>query len=105
MAGRATLAIGAQRTEEAESVFHRMVEGYPNEPGVHFLYGAYLMDVRPEKAIREMQREIEISPSNVGARLRLAQEYIKEEEFNLALVLTEQAEKLKPKFGGAINSW
>ena len=64
MAGRATLAVDAQQAREAESLFHRMLENYPNDPGVHFLYGAYLMEVRPEDGIREMQRELEISPSH-----------------------------------------
>ena len=96
MAGKATLAIEAQRTKEAETLFHQMVERYPNEPGVHFLYGAYLMDVRPAEGIQEMQRELEVWPSNVGARLRLAEEYIKEEKFDQALALAEQAVELEP---------
>ena len=99
MAGRATLAIDSQRTEEAESLFQRMVKGYPNEPGVHFLYGAYLMDVRPEEGIREMQRELEISPSHVGARLRMAEEHVKEQKIDEALRLSEEAVKLEPKNG------
>ena len=70
-----------------------MLEKYPNEPGVHFLYGAYLMDVRPEDGIREMQRELEISPSHVGARLRLAEEYIKEQKFDEALRFSEESRR------------
>ena len=100
MAGKATLAIDSQRAEEAESLFERMLRNYPNEPGIHFLYGAYLMDVRPEDGIREMQRELEISPSHVGARLRMAEEYVKEQKIDEALRLSEEAVKLEPK-GGA----
>ncbi len=101
MAGRATLAVESQQHEEAEAIYRRMVETYPKEPGVHFLYGAYLMDLRPADGVREMQNELEISPSNVAARLRLTEEYIKEEKFAEALTLAEEAVKLDPKSSAA----
>ncbi len=82
-----------------------MVTTYPNEPGVHFLYGGYLMDVRPSDGIREMQRELEISPSHVGARLRLAEEYVKEQKFEEALRFSEEAVKLEPKNAAAHMMW
>ena len=100
MAGRATLATEAQQQTEAEELFHRMIEEYPNEPGVHFLYGAFLTDLRPEDGVRELQREIEISPTSVGARLRLAEEWMKEGKLDEALVLAEQAVKLEPDNSG-----
>ena len=77
MAGQAALALEAQHSDEAERLFTQMVADYPNEPGVHFLYGAFLLDIRPEDGIRELKKELEVSPSNVSARLRLAEEYVK----------------------------
>lgn len=97
MAGQAALSIEHHNQAETERLFGAMVASYPNESGVHFLYGAYLMDVRPEDGIREMRRELEISPSHVGARLRLAEEYIKEQKFQEALGLAEEAVKLAPE--------
>jgi len=97
MAGQSALSIEHHNQAETERLFGAMVASYPNEPGVHFLYGAYLMDVRPEEGIREMRRELEISPSHVGARLRLAEEYIKEQKFQEALGLAEEAVKLAPE--------
>ena len=105
LAGRATLAIDSQHTDEAESLFQQMLKNYPSDAGVHFLYGAYLMDVRPEEGIREMQRELEISPSHVGARLRMAEEYVKEQKFEEALRLSEEAVKLEPKNAAAHMMW
>jgi tetratricopeptide (TPR) repeat protein len=96
LAGRVTLAIEAQRQEEAEALFRRMTEQYSNEPGVHFLFGAFLMDMRPADGMRELQRELEISPTNVAARLRLAEQFIKDEKLDQALALAEEAVKLEP---------
>lgn len=96
LAGEGMLAVEARQSAEAERLYGSIVRLYPDQPGVHFLYGAFLMDVHPEDGIREMKRELEISPSHVGARLRLAEEYIKELKFEEALQLAEEAVKLEP---------
>jgi tetratricopeptide (TPR) repeat protein len=101
MAGEAVLALEAQRRDEAERLLAGLIATYPNEPGVHFLYGAFLLDVRPEDGIRELKQELETSPSNVSARLRLAEEYVKEQRPDLALPLAQEAIKLDPKRGPA----
>lgn len=98
-AGQGVLALEAQRHEEADQLFSGLATAYPNEPGVHFLYGAFLVDVRPEDAMRAMKRELEISPSHVPARLRLAEQYVKDEHADLALPLAEEVIKLEPKHG------
>jgi len=94
MAGQGSLAIETHNQAETERLFGAMVTSYPDQAGVHFLYGAYLMDVRPEEGIREMKKELAISPSHVGARLRLAEEYIKEQKFDEAQRLAEEAVQL-----------
>jgi tetratricopeptide (TPR) repeat protein len=101
MAGQAALTLEAQHRDEAERLFTEMVAAYPIEPGVHFLYGAFLLDVRPEDGIREMKKELDVSPSNVSARLRLAEEYVKEQQSDLALPLAQEAIQLDPKRGPA----
>jgi predicted Zn-dependent protease len=97
MAGQGALALEAQHSADAEKLFSEMVAAHPNDPGVHFLYGAFLLDVRPDDGIRELKRELEISPSDIPARLRLAEEYIKEQKLDLALPLAEEAVKLDPE--------
>lgn len=96
LAGRVTLAVEAQRQEEAEALFRRMVEEYPNEPDVHFLFGAFLIDLRPADGMRELRRDMEISPTSVAARLRLAEQFIKDEKLEDALTLAGEAVKLEP---------
>ncbi len=100
-AGEATLALEAQRRNEADRLFRQNVEQYPNEPGGHFLYGAFLLDENPEAGIQELKKELEVSPSNVSARLRLAEEYAKQQHLDLALPLAQEAVKLDPKRASA----
>jgi len=97
MAGRAVVAMQTQHYEEAESEFKRLIAVYPNEPGVHFLYGAYLVQLHPNEAMPEFKRELEISPSHVIARIRLANQLITQRDFDDALTLVQQAIKLEPK--------
>jgi predicted Zn-dependent protease len=101
MAGRGALAVEAQKGDDADKLLGEMVKKYPDEPGVHFLYGAFLLDVRPEEGIAEMKRELENSPSNAAARLRLAEEYLKEQKLDQALSLAQEAVKLEPKHSTA----
>jgi tetratricopeptide (TPR) repeat protein len=98
LAGQATLAVEVQRPEDAEKLFTSMVGAYPNEPGVHFLYGVFLLDVRPEDGVKELKHELEIAPLNSTAKLRLADEYLKEEHFEEALELAEEVVKLEPDY-------
>ncbi len=97
MAGRAALALESVRHDEAEQLFRTMIAEYPNEPGVHFLYGAFLMGVRADEGVREMRRELEIAPSSVPARLRLAEQYVQQEQVDEALPLAEEALRLAPR--------
>jgi tetratricopeptide (TPR) repeat protein len=101
LAVRAVLALQTQHYEEADAAFKRLLNAYPNEPGVHFLYGAYQMELHPNEAVPEFERELEISPSHVLARIRLAQQLIEQRDFDRALALAQQAIKLEPKRASA----
>jgi predicted Zn-dependent protease len=54
------------------------------------------MDVRPADGVREMNRELDVSPSSVPARLRLAEQYIKDENPREALRRAKEAIELDP---------
>ncbi len=101
VAGTAVLAVATQHYEEAEAQFKRLVSAYPNEPGVHFLYGAYLTELHPEDSVPQFERELEISPSHVLARIRLADRLIAAQEFDRALALAREAIRLDPKRASA----
>jgi tetratricopeptide (TPR) repeat protein len=105
LAGEGALAVNDQRRGDAEKFFRQMIAAYPNEPGVHFLFGAFLMNERPEEGIREMRHELEISPFHVPARVRLAEEYVKEGQVDQALTLAAEAAKLDPQDASAHLAW
>lgn len=98
VAGEAVLAEEAQRREEAERLFAAMAAAYPDEPGVHFLYGVCLLGARPEGGIKQLKRELEISPYNLTAKLRLADEYLKEQRVDEAQTLAEEVVKIDPNY-------
>ena len=101
IAGDGALAVEAQHYEEADKQFKELEAKYPDQPGVHFLIGAYLLGERPDDGIKELKREIEISPSHVPARIRLAEEYIKRQDVNQAISFAQEARKLEPRNGWA----
>ncbi|HMD83662.1 MAG TPA: tetratricopeptide repeat protein [Terriglobia bacterium] len=105
LAGQAALAVNDQHQDDAERLFRQITAAFPLEPGVHFLFGAFLASERPEEGIREMQRELEISPFHVPARVRLAEEYVKEGQVDQALGLAAQAVKLDPQDASAHLAW
>jgi tetratricopeptide (TPR) repeat protein len=99
LAGTGALALEAQRYEEADKLFNELEGAYPDQPGVHFLIGAYLLGPRPDDGIKELKREIEISPSHIPARIRLAEEYFKRQDMNQGISFAQEALKLEPKNG------
>ncbi len=68
LAGRAAWALAAQREDEASASFQQLVAQYPNEPGVHYLYGIYLLSRDPEAAAREFRKELQIRPEHIPAQ-------------------------------------
>ncbi|MGA3168484.1 MAG: tetratricopeptide repeat protein [Terriglobia bacterium] len=105
LAGEAAFAVNDQHQDDAEKLFRQMTAAFPNEPGVHFLFGAFLVNERPADGIREMQRELEISPFHLPARVRLAEEYVKEGQVDQALALAAEAVKLDSHDASAHLAW
>ena len=56
-----------------------------------------------DAAIKEFKRELEISPNHVPARLQIAFEYLKRDQYNDALPLAEKAVQMAPKLYAARN--
>jgi len=98
LAGEGAFASQTPEHKGAEPIFEAMVSTYPNEPGVHFLYGVYLLDTRPEKGVSELKKELAISPSHVPARLRLSAYYLQNQKLDEALTMAQEAVKLEPRY-------
>ena len=92
-AGEAMNAYVAHDTESATRLFDELVATYPNKPNVHFARGAFLMEIAPDKALQEFQREIELNPSNANALLQIAKLYIKQGAPEKALPYARRAVK------------
>jgi tetratricopeptide (TPR) repeat protein len=96
LAGRAAWALSRQRADEARPFLDELKTKYPNEPGVHYLYGLSLTAEAPEAAMKEFRRELEIRPSHVPARLQAALLDIKAGKPESALQLAQAAVQLQP---------
>lgn len=96
LAGRAAWAVYAQRGDEARKLLEELVAKYPNEAGVHYLYGIYLVRTDADAALREYRKELQIRPGHVPARLQLAAVEMKAGAPEAAVKLAMEAVKLQP---------
>jgi tetratricopeptide (TPR) repeat protein len=96
LAGRAGAYMIGMMKAPAEQAFGQLVSGYPDAPGVHYAYGTYLARDRPEEALAQFRIELERSPEHVLARVQIAQELIKQGDFEHAAPYARDAARLAP---------
>lgn len=72
LAGKTEWALSANRAAEAEQNLKQLLAKYPTQSGVHYLNGIALVAHDPEAARKEFQRELELNPASVPARLQIA---------------------------------
>ncbi len=96
-AGEAGFAEGAHYSQEARTAYDNLVATYPNEPNVHYAYGRFISNVDPDIALEQYQKELEVSPSHVQARIEAGYLCMKKGEFDRALSFARVAEKVDPK--------
>jgi tetratricopeptide (TPR) repeat protein len=97
LAGRAQALIALQDRVAAETEFKRLLALYPSEPGVHYMFGVFLLEEHPSPAIDEFLREIEVSPSHQAARIQLALELLRTADFEQGLKYAREAVALAPQ--------
>jgi len=97
LAGHAAVAFYADRDDDQSTpLFKQLLERYPNESGVHYFYGISLLKRDPKEAVEEFRRELEITPSHVGARQQIAILEIKSGNTTEAANLAREALKIQP---------
>ena len=96
-AGRAQALIALQDYVSAEPEFKQMLALYPSEPGVHYMYGVFLLKENPPLAIDEFRREIEISPNHAVARIQLALEFLRTADYDQSMKYVKEAVALAPR--------
>ena len=94
--GRAVIDTGARREAAAQKDFEDLVRTHPKTPNIHYLYGSFLMLSDPDAGLRELSKELEISPRHVPALLQMAFEYLKRGEAAAALPYARQAAEIDP---------
>jgi tetratricopeptide (TPR) repeat protein len=90
-AGRALWLVARQDQDAAQREFESVVERYPDAKGLHFAYGSFLLITDPDRGIKELMKELEISPDHVRAMLALTFEYLKRGEPSSALPYATKA--------------
>ena len=96
LAGRAAWLFLQQRYEEAAPFFQQLGTRFPDDPGVHYAIGVFLSTRDRPAAEREFRHEMQISPSNVLARIQLANLLRKRGATAEALQLAREAVRLTP---------
>lgn len=103
IAGQAGYNMSARRLEQARAAFDTLLAQYPNDPNVHYGFGVFMLSQDADLALKELKRELEISPNHYAAMTQIAFEYLKRDQFNEALPLAERAVQLAPKLYAARN--
>jgi tetratricopeptide (TPR) repeat protein len=82
--------------KEATQKFEAVLQEFPQEPNVHFRFGAFLNIQDSARGIEEIKRAVELAPDHVPALVGLTVIYLKREEIDTALEYGERAVKASP---------
>ncbi len=96
MAGSAMWAAVSHRPQDAEQQFHQLLTAYPNEPGLHYAFGLYLMDTDQHAALVEFRKELSTNPRHWPTLLASAFLETRDGSPDVALQLAERARKIAP---------
>jgi len=94
----------AGHPEQSLQAFQELLAQHPKEPNLHYAYGVRLLDSDPEGALREFQKELEVNPSQVVARIQIIFLKLKQGESEEALPLARETVKLAPDYFLAHNA-
>jgi predicted Zn-dependent protease len=72
LAGKAAWAFATQHLDTAAAAYRQLLAQYPDEPGVHYAYGLYLMETDTAAALAEFQKDVRNNPNHWPALLLVA---------------------------------
>lgn len=96
LAGKAAWSFATQHPEAAEAAYRQLLAQYPNERGVHYAYGLFLMETDVKQALAEFQKEVENDPKHWPALLVIASLQIRQGAPEKAIGSLEAAMKSVP---------
>lgn len=96
--GQATCLAAQDKLEQARQAFAGIVQQYPNFPNIHYAYGRFLREAHDsDVATREFEQEIKNNPTDVIARLQIADVKYRVDSAG-GLPYAEEAVKLEPRY-------
>jgi tetratricopeptide (TPR) repeat protein len=96
MAGRASYLMATRNTAASEKAFEALASRYPETQNVHYAYGVFLLQEKPDKAIEEFKRELELQPGHPWSLMQIAYEYLKRGDAQTGLTWAQQAVAAAP---------
>jgi tetratricopeptide (TPR) repeat protein len=96
MAGRASYLMAMRNTAASEKAFEALAARYPETQNVHYAYGVFLLQEKPDKAIEEFKRELELQPGHPWSLMQVAYEYLKRGDAQTGLTWSQQAVAAAP---------
>jgi predicted Zn-dependent protease len=103
-AGNATFDAHNHRAAEARSQYSKLIQENPSTPNLHYLYGVFLLKSDSDAGLRELRKEIELSPDHLQARLHIAFEYLKRRDSKAGLPYARDAVRLNSRSFAARNA-
>ncbi len=89
--GRAMFDATALRMSEASTEFKRLLEKYPKESNIHYLFGTFLLYSDADQALEQFKAELAVTPNHVPALVTMAGEYAQRQDYKTGLPYAERA--------------
>lgn len=96
LAGKAAWAFATQHPDEAAAAYKQLISQYPDEPGVHYAYGLFLIETDARQALAEFQKEAQTNPKHWPALLVIASLEIRQGDPQKAIESLRAATKAAP---------
>lgn len=95
-AGHAQGYVALQDRVTAGKEMKELAAQHGSEPGVHYMYGVYLLKEDPTAAVEEFRKEIAVSPKNAPAYVQVALEFLRTSDYKQGLTYAQKAVELAP---------
>lgn len=89
--GRAMYDTTALRMSEAQGEFKALIEKYPKQPNIHYLFGTFLLYADANQALEQFKQELAINPNHVPTLVTMAGEYAQRQEYKQGLDYAKRA--------------
>jgi tetratricopeptide (TPR) repeat protein len=96
MTGKAAWTSASHHPAEAAAAYRELMARYPEESGVHYAYGLYLMETDLAAALAEFQKELRNSPKHWPTMIVAGGLYTRQGTADAALEVLQQALKTAP---------